>query len=157
MRSVRTIPDRSQPRARALEDSRADSSVPRVLSALEGVRVGGRRRGGGLSERGVCPVGGEGLREAVAYDPAMTDSMPSGPPSPSMRNLDRVMHLAREHGYRVGLQVGEHGRVVVHVRDMHRELRVIAILGDDIERTADALFSEMLKRQYVPRNERSRV
>ena len=63
------------------------------------------------------------------------------------------MHLAREHGYRVGLQVGEHGRIVLHVRDVTEDRRVIAILGDDIERTADSLFSEMLKRKYVPRND----
>lgn len=70
-----------------------------------------------------------------------------------MRNLDRVMYLAAEHGYRVGLQVGDHGRVVVHVRDMHREQRVIAMLGNAIEDAADALFQEMLRRQYVPRDQ----
>jgi hypothetical protein len=69
-----------------------------------------------------------------------------------MRNLDRVMHLAGEHGYRVGLQVGDHGRVVVHVRDIERERRVIAILGNTIEDAADALFKEMLRRHYVPRD-----
>lgn len=81
----------------------------------------------------------------------------SGHPAPTMRNLDRVMHLAREHGYRVGLQVGEHGRIVLHVRDVTEERKVIAMLGDDIERTADALFSEMLKRKYVPRSNSGEV
>jgi hypothetical protein len=79
--------------------------------------------------------------------------MPSGHGSERMPELERVMQLAYEHGYRVGLQVGEHDRVVVHVRDMSHEKRVIAVLGEAIEDCSAKLFIEMLKRGYVPRGD----
>ena len=83
----------------------------------------------------------------------MTGQLPSGPPAPTMRNLDRVMHLAYAHGYRVGLQVGATSdRFVLYVRDLYREEKTIAILGSDIEKTSTALFGEMLRRHYVPRD-----
>jgi hypothetical protein len=66
--------------------------------------------------------------------------------------LERVMGLAHDHGYRVGLQICDHGRYVVHVRDVSEDRRVIAILGEDIESCAAQLFVEMLKREYVPRH-----
>jgi hypothetical protein len=75
-------------------------------------------------------------------------------PAPGMTSLDRVMHLARSHDYRVGLQVGEHsGQIVLAVRDMRQERPGIAILAPSIDKAADALFAEMLRRQYVPRGE----
>ena len=72
-----------------------------------------------------------------------------------MPNLERVMQLAYEHGYRVGLQVGEHGRVLLHVRDIRGEAKVIAVLGSSIETSATELFTEMLRRGYVPRRDLS--
>jgi hypothetical protein len=77
--------------------------------------------------------------------------MPSGPGSPLSPELDKVMALAFDHGYRVGLQLGDHGRVVVHVRDIAGDQKVIAILGEDSEDCARRLMIEMLKRGYVPR------
>ena len=77
--------------------------------------------------------------------------MPSGNGADTMPNLERVMQLAYDHGYRVGLQIGKCGRVVIHVRDMTREQKVIALIGDELEECASRLFVEMLKRNYVPR------
>jgi hypothetical protein len=79
-------------------------------------------------------------------------------PAPGMTSLDRVMHLARTHDYRVGLQVAEHSeQIILAVRDMREERRVIAVLSPSIEVAADALFAEMLRRQYVPRDDRGVV
>jgi hypothetical protein len=69
-----------------------------------------------------------------------------------MPELERVMQLAYEHGYRVGLQVGDHGRCVVHVRDMSQDQKVIAVISETIEMGAAELFVEMLRRAYVPRH-----
>ena len=69
-----------------------------------------------------------------------------------MPELERVMQLAYQHGYRVGLQVGEHGRCVVHVRDVSADHKVIAVIAETIEMGAAELFVEMLRRQYVPRH-----
>ena len=69
-----------------------------------------------------------------------------------MPELERVMQLAYEHGYRVGLQVGDHGRCVVHVRDMSGDAKVIAVISETIEMGAAELFVEMLRRGYVPRH-----
>ena len=69
-----------------------------------------------------------------------------------MPELERVMQLAYEHGYRVGLQVGEHGRCVVHVRDISSDAKVIAVISETIEMGAAELFVEMLRRGYVPRH-----
>lgn len=77
--------------------------------------------------------------------------MPSGYGADWMVELERVMQLAYDHGYRVGLQIGQHGRVVVHVRDISGDRKVIAMLGEEIEDCASRLFIEMLKRRYVPR------
>ena len=69
-----------------------------------------------------------------------------------MPELERVMQLAYQHGYRVGLQVGECGRCVVHVRDISDDRKVIAVIAETIEMGAAELFVEMLRRQYVPRH-----
>ena len=69
-----------------------------------------------------------------------------------MPELERVMQLAYAHGYRVGLQVGDHGRCVVHVRDISDARKVIAVIAETIEMGAAELFVEMLRRQYVPRH-----
>jgi len=69
-----------------------------------------------------------------------------------MPELERVMQLAYEHGYRVGLQVGDHGRCVVHVRDVSEDQKVIAVISETIEMGAAELFVEMLRRAYVPRH-----
>jgi hypothetical protein len=78
-------------------------------------------------------------------------SLPSGPGCERMPELERVMQLAHEHGYRVGLQLGDHGRCVVHVRDMSQDQKVIAVISETIEMGAAELFVEMLRRAYVPR------
>ena len=70
-----------------------------------------------------------------------------------MPELERVMQLAYEHGYRVGLQIGEHGRYIVHVRDISSTRNVIAVISESIELGASELFVEMLKRKYVPRHD----
>jgi len=69
-----------------------------------------------------------------------------------MPELERVMQLAYAHGYRVGLQVGDHGRCVVHVRDISSDRKVIAVIAETVEMGAAELFVEMLRRQYVPRH-----
>jgi len=79
-------------------------------------------------------------------------SLPSGPGCERMPELERVMQLAYAHGYRVGLQVGDHGRCVVHVRDISDDRKVIAVIAETIEMGAAELFVEMLRRQYVPRH-----
>ena len=74
-----------------------------------------------------------------------------------MPSLERVMQLAYDHGYRVGLQVGEHGRCLLHVRDVSHDAKVIAVLSSTIEDAADRLMIEMLRRKYVPRGDLSRA
>jgi hypothetical protein len=79
-------------------------------------------------------------------------------PAPGMSSLDRVMHLARSHDYRIGLQIGEEThQVVLGVRDMRKQERSIAVLAPTIDAAATALFAEMLRRQYVPRGEQGMV
>ena len=68
-----------------------------------------------------------------------------------MPHLERVMQLAYEHGYRVGLQIGDQ-LVVIHVRDVTEDRKVIAIMAKTIESGAEQLFIEMLRRAYVPRH-----
>lgn len=68
-----------------------------------------------------------------------------------MPELERVMQLAYEHGYRVGLQIGKQGRCIVHVRDVSSDAKVIAVIAETIEMGASELFVEMLRRGYVPR------
>jgi len=81
----------------------------------------------------------------------MNELMPSGHAAPSMTSLDRVMLLAYDSGYRVGLQVGEHGYSIVHVRDLTEQRRVIVIIGRTIAEASDALLMRMLAEDYVPR------
>ena len=78
--------------------------------------------------------------------------MPSGHGSERMPELERVMQLAYDHGYRVGLQIGDHGRVLVHCRDIDGDQKVIAVIAASIEEGASELFVEMLRRRYVPRS-----
>lgn len=82
--------------------------------------------------------------------------MPSGFGSETMPELERVMQIAYVHGYRVGLQLGDQGRVVLHIRDVMEDRRVIAILGESVEDCARRLFMEILKRGYVPRGDLSK-
>jgi hypothetical protein len=70
----------------------------------------------------------------------MTVELPSGHAAPSMTSLDRVTRLAYEHGYRVGLQIGEHGIVAAHVRDIEGEQKMIAVLGRTIEEASVELL-----------------
>jgi len=119
---------------------------------MERLRVAYDREDDWVSERDFGPVSGAGLCEAERIDAAM---MPSGYGSETMPELERVMQLSYLHGYRVGLQVGEHGRVILHVRDVTEDRRVIAVLGETIEECARRLFGEILKRGYVPRHDLS--
>lgn len=68
-----------------------------------------------------------------------------------MRDLDRVYRAAYANGFRVGLQIGDHGRVVLHVRDMTNDLKVIAVIGMDIESAAVELFEKMTRSGYCDR------
>jgi hypothetical protein len=81
----------------------------------------------------------------------LDDDLPSGSASPRMRDLDRVYRTARANGFRVGLQVGDHGRVVLHVRDMTDDLKVIAVIGMDIESAAVELLHKMMAAGYCER------
>ena len=87
----------------------------------------------------------------------MSTLLPSGRCADSMSSLDRVMSLAYEYGYRVGLQLGAHGRVVIHVRDIEGDNKVIAVISDTIENAANVLFDRILKSGYVPRSRFSGV
>ena len=66
-----------------------------------------------------------------------------------MRDLDRVYRAAYAYGFRVGLQLGDHGRVVLHVRDMASDRKVIAVIGMDIESAAVELLHKMMAAGYV--------
>lgn len=77
------------------------------------------------------------------------DDLPSGEASPRMRDLDRVYRAAYAYGFRVGLQLGDHGRVVLHVRDMASDRKVIAVIGMDIESAAVELLHKMRAAGYV--------
>lgn len=79
----------------------------------------------------------------------LDDDLPSGAASPRMRDLDRVYRSAYAHGFRVGLQLGDHGRVVLHVRDMASDRKVIAVIGMDIESAAVELLHKMRAAGYV--------
>jgi len=87
----------------------------------------------------------------------MSTLLPSGRCADSMSSLDRVMSLAYEYGYRVGLQLGAHGRVVMHVRDIEGDNKVIAVISDTIENASNVLFDRILKSGYVPRSRYSGV
>jgi len=85
----------------------------------------------------------------------MTIELPSGHAAPSMTSLDRLTRLAYEHGYRVGLQIGEHGRIVIHVRDIESDQKPIVIIGSEIGEVADRLLNEILQKKYIPRGTHS--
>ena len=82
----------------------------------------------------------------------MTVELPSGHADPSMTSLDRVTRLAYEHGYRVGLQIGEHGIVAAHVRDIEGDNKMIAVLGRTIEEASVELLRRFVASGYIPRH-----
>ncbi len=82
----------------------------------------------------------------------MTVELPSGHAAPSMTSLDRVTRLAYEHGYRVGLQIGEHGIIAAHVRDIEGEQKMIAVLGRTIEEASVELLRRFVASGYIPRH-----
>jgi len=55
------------------------------------------------------------------------------------------------HGYRIGLEVGDNAAVAVSCRDIGGEMPTIYVLGLDIEYVATILFAKMLQEQYIPR------
>ena len=68
-----------------------------------------------------------------------------------MPYLHRCHVAALNHGYRIGLVVGEHGAVGLSVRDMGGVAKGIMILGSDIEYCATILFAKMLEEKLIPR------
>ena len=82
----------------------------------------------------------------------MTIELPSGHAAPSMTSLDRVMRLAYEHGYRVGLQIGEHGMVAAHVRDIEGDENMIAVVGRSIEEASTELLRRFVASGLIPRH-----
>ena len=69
-----------------------------------------------------------------------------------MPQLHRCHVAALNHGYRIGLQVGEHGAVAVACRDIAGERPAIIVMGNDIEYVATVLFAKMLAETYIPRS-----
>ena len=68
-----------------------------------------------------------------------------------MPQLHRCHVAAMNHGYRIGLEVGDNAAVAVSCRDIGREMPTIYVLGLDIEYVATILFAKMLQEQYIPR------
>lgn len=56
------------------------------------------------------------------------------------------------HGYRIGLELGENGAVALGCRDIDGEKPTIVVLGLDIEYVATILFAKLLQEQYIPRS-----
>lgn len=77
---------------------------------------------------------------------------PSGDASPEMWHLDRVWRAAWLHGFRVGYQTGKHGYIVLTCRDVMKQLKVIAIIGRDLDDASDQLLERMLSDQYIPQS-----
>ena len=86
----------------------------------------------------------------------MTIELPSGHAAPSMASLDRVTRLAYEHGYRVGLQIGEHGIIAAHIRDIDGDEKMIAVLARTIEEASTELLRRFVASGYVPRRTKNR-
>lgn len=69
-----------------------------------------------------------------------------------MPNMHRCHVAALEHGYRIGLQIGEHGAAALSCRDVQGDRRTMVIVGDhNLEYIATVLFAKMLAEKYVPR------
>lgn len=56
------------------------------------------------------------------------------------------------HGYRIGLEMGDNGAVALGCRDIDGEKPTIVVLGGDIEYVATILFAKLLQEQYIPRS-----
>ena len=56
------------------------------------------------------------------------------------------------HGYRIGLEMGDNGAVALGCRDIDGEKPTIVVLGVDIEYVATILFAKLLQEQYIPRS-----
>lgn len=56
------------------------------------------------------------------------------------------------HGYRIGLELGNNGAVALGCRDIDGEKPTIVVLGLDIEYVATILFAKLLQEQYIPRS-----
>ena len=56
------------------------------------------------------------------------------------------------HGYRIGLEMGDNGAVALGCRDIDGEKPTIVVLGLDIEYVATILFAKLLQEQYIPRS-----
>ncbi len=82
----------------------------------------------------------------------MTIELPSGHAAPSMTSLDRVTRLAYEHGYRVGLQIGEHDIIAAHIRDIEGDEKMIAVLGRSIEEASTELLRRFVASGLIPRH-----
>lgn len=68
-----------------------------------------------------------------------------------MPQMHRCHVAALNHGYRIGLELGDNGAVALGCRDMGGEMPTIVVLGTDIEYVATILFAKMLSEQYIPR------
>ena len=69
-----------------------------------------------------------------------------------MPQLHRCHVAALNHGYRIGLEIGEHGVVAVGCRDIDGDQPTIVVWGDNLEYVATILFAKMLQQEYVPRS-----
>lgn len=69
-----------------------------------------------------------------------------------MPQMHRCHVAALNHGYRIGLELGENGAVAVSCRDIGGEMPTIYMLGLDIEYVATILFAKMLQEEYIPRS-----
>ena len=56
------------------------------------------------------------------------------------------------HGYRIGLELGDNGAVALGCRDIDGEKPTIVVLGLDIEYVATILFAKLLQEHYIPRS-----
>jgi len=69
-----------------------------------------------------------------------------------MPQLNRCHVAAINHGYRIGLELGDNGAVALGCRDIDGEKPTMVVLGGDIEYVATILFAKMLQEQYIPRS-----
>ena len=69
-----------------------------------------------------------------------------------MPYLHRCHVAALNHGYRIGLVVGENGAVGLSVRDTAGVANGVMVMGNDIEYCATILFAKMLEEKLIPRS-----
>jgi hypothetical protein len=69
-----------------------------------------------------------------------------------MPQLNRCHVAALNHGYRIGLELGDNGAVALGCRDIDGEKQTIVVLGADLEYVATILFAKLLQEQYIPRS-----